>query len=275
MAEAASSQASPGFAEANGGKLYYELAGSGPPVVLIHSGITDSRSWDPQFREFAQRYRVLRYDLRGFGHSDVAHGAYSLTADLVAVMAAANIERAALVGVSLGSVVAVDFALEYPNRVMALVLAGPGISGRRRSDLLSALLADIDRIYRERGLDPAIERELEIWLAGMSRSMDEIDPQIVEAVREMDRWYSARLDAGAKPQQLVPPAVGRLGEVSVPSLIIVGDRDLEDVADAANRLHAGIRESRLVRMHGVAHVPNMERPDEFNHLVLDFLRSVT
>lgn len=275
MAETASSRAQTGFGEVNGVRLYYEIAGEGPPVVLIHSGITDSRSWDPQFSEFAQRHRVLRYDLRGFGQSDVAHGAYSPRADLVAVMTAAHVERAALVGVSIGSLLAVDFTLEYPDRVIALLLVGPGISGRERSAALAALIADIDRIYRERGLDAAIERELEIWLAGKGRCMSDVDAQVREAVREMDRWYSARLTTDAKPQPLDPPAIGRLGEIHAPTLIVVGDADVDDVLDAANRLESGIRGAKRVTMQGVAHVPNMERPEEFNRLVLDFLNSVT
>ncbi|HEY0493560.1 MAG TPA: alpha/beta fold hydrolase [Candidatus Dormibacteraeota bacterium] len=260
-----------GRAISGGASLHYEVAGSGPPVVLIHSGITDSRSWDQQMEAFARQYRVVRYDMRGFGQSDISHGAYSARADLEAVMDEVGMPRAALVAVSIGSALAVDFVLEHPERVTALVLVGPGIGGRVRSAEFAALMADVDRTVDEQGLDAGIERELEIWLYGRGRSASQLDPAVRAAVFDMDRFNSARIPDDMKALPAAPPAIGRLGEIRTPTLIIVGDLDVADVFDAADRLEAGIEGARRVTMTGTAHVPNMEQPERFNQIVLDFL----
>ena len=262
------------FAEVDGGRLWYEAAGSGPPVVLVHSGITDSRSWDLQMAAFASGFRVVRYDMRGFGRSDVTHGEYSARADLSAVMNAAGIERAAVVGVSIGSSLSIDIALEAPSRVSALVLVGPGISGRQQSAEFKTLMADVDRVFDEQGLDATIEREMEIWFDGRGRTAADVDPETRRAVFEMDRFNSERFPSDMKAQPLEPPAIERLGEIRVPALILVGELDLPDVFDAADRLEIGIAEARRVVMKGTAHVPNMEQPEAFNRIVLDFLRDV-
>jgi 3-oxoadipate enol-lactonase len=273
VGETTASAAKAGFEVVNGGRLFVEVTGSGSPVVLIHSGITDSRSWDPQVAAFAARHRVLRYDVRGMGRSDVGHGSYSNVDDLVALLDAVGIERAALVGVSMGGSLALDLVLQHPGRVSALVLAG--ISGRQPSDAFKAQMAEIDALY-ERGLiDDVVERELEIWLYGKGRTAADIDPGVREAVREMDRNTTERFPADAKPERIDPPALGRLGEVHVPTLVIVGDLDVDHVQEGARVLSNGIAAARLAIMHGVAHVPNMERPVEFNALVLDFLKEHT
>src|SRR5260370_41812775 len=127
----------------------------------------------------------------------------------------------------------------------------------------------------EQGLDAAIGGEMEFWVYGRGRSAADVDPQVRKAVREMDSFNSARFPPDAKPERIKPPAIGRLQEIRVPTLVIVGDRDVEDIRQAAEELGRGIRGATLVVMPGVAHVPNMERPEEFNRLVLDFLNVVT
>jgi len=263
-----------GRAVADGAHLHYEVAGSGPAVILIHSGITDSRSWDPQMDAFARRYQVVRYDMRGFGKSDVSHGEYSPRADLEAVMDASGTGRAALVAVSMGSALAIDFALDHPERVAALVLVGPGVSGRAPSREFTDLMAQVDRLVEDKGLDSAIERELEIWLYGRGRSSADVDQSVREAVFEMDRVNSARFPADMTARPITPPAIERLAELRVPTLIVAGDLDIADVFDAADRLEAGIPGARRAVMEGTAHVPNMEQPGKFNQIVLDFLGGV-
>jgi pimeloyl-ACP methyl ester carboxylesterase len=123
---------STGFAEINGTKLYYEQMGKGRTIVLVHGGLVDSRLWDDQFKEFAKRYRVIRYDLRGFGKSDAPLASFSPIEDLRALLAFLKVEHATVVGVSLGGMIATDFALEYPETVEALVLVGSGLRGDKR-----------------------------------------------------------------------------------------------------------------------------------------------
>jgi pimeloyl-ACP methyl ester carboxylesterase len=266
-----SSSSKSGFAEVDRGRLFFEVAGNGSPVVLIHSGITDSRSWDPQVAALAEGHRVLRYDLRGLGQSDLGHGSYSNVDDLVMLLDAVGFERAALVGVSMGGALALDVALQHPGRVSALVLVGAGISGLEPPDSFKAQMDEVDALF-ERGLiDQVVERELEIWLYGKGRTANDVDPVIRKAVGEMDRSNGLRFPADAKPEPIEPPAIGRLAEVQVPTLVIVGDLDVDHVQEGARVLTNGIRGARLAVMNGVAHVPNMERPVEFNRLVIDFL----
>jgi pimeloyl-ACP methyl ester carboxylesterase len=275
MAAGAASRSHVGFAEVNGVKLHYEVAGGGASLVLVHSGITDSRSWDPQFPAFTKSYRVLRYDMRGFGQSDVAHGKYSSIEDLAGLIGTVGMEPAALLGVSVGGSIVLDTALQHPEIVTSLILVGSGISGREHSVQYNQMIDEIDQLVVDQGLDAAIDREMEVWLYGRGRTAADVDPHIRAAVREMDFYNSARYPPDAEPERIQPPATGRLGEIRVPTLVIVGDRDVDDVRQAAEELGRGIRGARLAVMPGVAHVPNMERPEEFNGLVLDFLTSVT
>jgi pimeloyl-ACP methyl ester carboxylesterase len=218
---------------------------------------------------------VLRYDLRGFGQSDIAHGAYSNVDDLVGLMAIVGMQSAALLGVSLGGAMMLDAALQHPNVVTALIVVASPISGREHSVDYHQRIDEIDQVLAEQGLDAAIDREMELWLYGRGRTAADVDPRVREAVREMDFYNSARYPPDADPQRIQPPAIGRLEEIKVPTLVIVGDRDVDDIRQAAEELGRGISGARLVVMPGVAHVPNMERPDEFNRLVLDFLNSIT
>ncbi len=264
-----------GFAEVNGVKLHYEVAGEGPSLVLVHSGITDSRSWEPQFPAFTRTFRVLSYDMRGFGQSDIAHGKYSSIDDLAGIIGTLGMAPAALLGVSVGGSIVLDTALQHPEMVTALILVGSGISGRKHSAQYDQMIDEIDQLVVEMGMDAAIDREMEVWLYGRGRTEEDVDPQVRAAVREMDFYNSARYPPDAEPQRIQPPAIGRLDEIRVPTLVIVGERDVEDVRQAAEELERGIRGATLMVMQGVAHVPNMERPEEFNRLVLDFLDSVT
>ncbi|HEX7463864.1 MAG TPA: alpha/beta fold hydrolase, partial [Actinomycetota bacterium] len=120
-----------GYVYVGGGRLYHEIAGDGPPVALIHPGLWDRRTWDDQFEPFAERHRVIRYDLRGYGLSSRPEpgSAYSHVVDLAAILDAVGIDRAALVGCSMGGRIALDFALTHPDRVLALVLVAADVSG--------------------------------------------------------------------------------------------------------------------------------------------------
>jgi pimeloyl-ACP methyl ester carboxylesterase len=275
MAPGAANPSRVGFADVNGVKLHYEVAGEGAPLVLVHSGITDSRSWEPQFPAFTRHYRVLRYDMRGFGKSDIAHGTYSSSDDLAGLIGKLRLAPAALLGVSVGGSIVLDAALRHPEMVTALILVGSGISGREHSVQYNQMIDEIDQLVVDQGMDAAIDREMEVWLYGRGRTAADVDPKVREAVREMDFYNSARYPPDADPQRIQPPAIGRLNEICVPTLVIVGDRDVEDIRQAAEDLERGISGARLVVLPGVAHVPNMERPQEFNRLVLDFLSSVT
>ena len=130
-----------GYADVNGTSLYYEAAGSGPPLVLTHGGALDLRMWDDQFKLFARRYRVVRYDVRGYGKSALpTQEGYRRPDDLKTLMDYLEIESAYIVGLSMGGGISIEFALAYPSATDALVPIGSGLSGYQRSDEWLGLL---------------------------------------------------------------------------------------------------------------------------------------
>jgi pimeloyl-ACP methyl ester carboxylesterase len=274
-----------GVAEVNGTTLHYEIAGVGHPCVLIHGHLLDRRSWDAQFAVFARRYRVMRYDQRGFGDSGlITRGeAYSDRQDLCALLAFLGIERTYLVGVSGGGSLAIDFTLEHPEMVAALIPVTAGVSGFQLSeDLLSRhsdivrLQEDLDEAFARYDIAQAVEISLKLWTDGPGRLPGQADPGVRERVREMTARNWARPDEEAQtetpPVPLEPPARGRLAEIDVPTLVILGAFDGPNpLAD----LVAEIPGAQKVTIAQTAHHPFMERPDEFNRIVLDFLGSLT
>ena len=259
-------------ADVNGAMLYYEVAGEGEPLVLVHAGIADSRMWDGQVETFARRYRVIRYDLRGFGKTGTVEGTYSHHEDLRGLLDALGIEQAHLVGCSMGGGAVLDFALRYPERVGALILVGAAVSGfegdfeppEQWDELVAADKAgDLERIS---------ELEVRIWVDGPARRPEEVDAAVRDLVHEMN-LVALQNEASGIGEELPPdpPAVDRLSEVRAPALILVGDADQRRTLAAADLLADGLPNARRVVMTGAAHLPNMERPEEFNRILLDYL----
>lgn len=269
MAEAPRSKA--GFAGVNGTRIYYEVAGTGHPLVLVHAGIADLRMWDGQVRVFAEHYSVVRYDMRGFGRSSMVAGPFSHRRDLYDLLRVLGIERACLVGCSKGGQTIIDLALEHPEMVDALVLVGSGLGGYEFAGAPPRQWDEMSAAYRRGDLARAAELELQIWVDGPQRTPDQVDPAVRDRVREMDLVALATpADLGIE-QALEPAAVHRLEEIHAPTLVVVGDLDDPNIVAIADRSTAGITGARKVVMSGTAHVPNMERPAEFNRLVLRFL----
>jgi 3-oxoadipate enol-lactonase len=265
--------------DVGGRTLAADAVGEGPPVVLIHEGIADSRMWDSVVPRLAERHRVIRYDLPGFGGSPLVGGAeISFVRDLEAVLDAFDVESAALVGGSLGGRVALEFALERPSRVTALVLVAPGLRGHEWSSFVRQASDEEEEAFERGDYARAAEAMVRVWVAGPRRSVDDVDPATVSLVREMMvrnyELFAAAIAEGGEPDEVDvpdPPASERLGDVGVPTLLLVGDADVPDMLQIADRLEAGIPGARKVVWADVAHVPPLERPAEFAELVLDFL----
>ncbi|GHO49104.1 alpha/beta fold hydrolase [Ktedonospora formicarum] len=270
-----------GFAEVNGTTLYYEIAGTGHPFVLVHGHLLDRRSWDEQFAVFAERYKVIRYDQRGFGDSGlITQGeSYSDRQDLYELMQFLGIESAYLMGVSGGGALAIDFTLEHPEMVDALIPVTAGVSGFRPSKEVMQKHPDVVRLYtslneafEKHDIAQAVEVSLELWTDGPGRLPMQAAPSVRERVREMTtrNWERPDDEAQAQtpPTPLEPPAVGRLSEISVPTLVILGEWDAPNPLE---QLAAEIPGAKKVVMAETAHHPFLEKPAEFNQSVLDFL----
>ncbi len=257
-----------------GASLHYELAGepagSSSAVVLLHGGETDRRLWDDQFLPFAQRHRVLRFDARGRGRSSGVSTPYRAHDDLTALLDALGLDRVHLVGLSLGSRVAVDFALAHPERVASLVLVSPSISGWNWNP---AELGWMVPLFQA-ALEGRPERATELWLGSAYLAPAMADADVAERLRKIALDNAHIWSTTDREVEPWPSARRRLDELSGPLLIIVGEHDVPDTRRIAEALQAEAGDVRRTDWPGVGHLPNMERPDAFNDLVLQFLAKV-
>jgi len=261
-----------GFADVDGGRLYYETAGAGRPLVLLHAGIADSRMWDAQMAVFASHYQVIRYDQRGYGLSSVPDAPYAPVRDLQQLLHYLGVGAALLVGLSGGGLLALDFALEYPEMVDAMVVTAPGLSGFQWSPALEAQGRQLAATLERGDVPAAVDLWLALWVDGPAAPAGRADPAVRERMRELlTDLFSRRRDAG-EPRLLEPPAIGRLAAIPCPTLIVVGDQDVPDILRITELLQARIPGARRVVLPNVAHMVNLERPAEFNALVLDFFQ---
>ena len=264
-----------GTAAVNGAELYYEVAGEGEPLVLVHAGIADGRMWDGQIDAFAQRYRVIRPDLRGFGRSSVVEGPYANHADLRALLDALDIDQATLIGCSMGGAAVIDFALENPGRAEAIVLVGSAVGGFEFDEGPPEGWDELVAADEAGDLERVSELEVRMWVDGPRRGPDVVDPAVRDLVREMN-LIALRKEAAQLGEEREPdlPAASRLSRIRAPTLVIVGDEDRARALAAADLLERELPDAHKRVMSGTAHLPNMERPGEFNRLVLDFLRGL-
>ncbi len=261
-----------GHLDVPGGRLYYEVEGGGSPLVLIHAGVAHLRMWDEQVAAFAPTHRVIRYDTRGFGKTTTEDVPYSNRADLRALLEHLGVERTAVLGISRGGSIALDFTLESPEMVTALVLVAAGLSGfELTDDPLAETWAEMERLYEAGDREALVEMELRLWTDGPGQSRDRVSAELRRRMEEMGRENYAAAQPDGQPQALQPPTVGRLDEIRVPTLVMVGDLDVPEVIGSCDRIAEGIKGARRIVFPGVAHMVNLERPREFNTAVLDFL----
>lgn len=266
-------QTQTGFASINGAQIYYEVAGTGPPLVLLHAGVADGRFWDDQFATLAQHYRTIRYDLRGFGRSAMPPGPFSQHEDLAGLLDFLAVEQAIVVGISYGGKVAIDFALAYPQRVTALVLGAPSIGGAAPTERMLEFWEEEETAVAQGNLDHAVELNLRLWVDGIYRQPDEVDEQVRQKVGQMQREiFLMEVPEDVAEMRLEPAAYGRLAEITAPTLVLVGDLDLPEKVEEAAWLAEQLPHAQHAVMPGVGHMLNMEKPALFNELVLDFLQ---
>jgi len=259
-----------GWADVNGTSLYYEIRGEGPPLVLIQGGNLVQEMWEDQLQEFSKGYRVLTYDVRGFGRSGPWGVPFRACDDLKGLLDFLDIERANLVGLSLGGRIAVDFALEYPDRVGALVLAGPGLSGYDWSQSDQSWVEPVTEAVRAGDS----VRAAELWLESPYMVPAMKNPDLAPRLQKLAR-ANARIWVNQDSEEPIsPPAIERLADISAPTLLILGEKDVSDIERIAGILQEGIAGSRLEWVKGSGHMVNLEWPETFNWIVLEFLKGM-
>ncbi len=259
--------------------IAYERAGPRGhlPVVLLHAGIADRRMWEPQWSGLTARHDALRLDLRGFGESiERPSGGLSPVDDVMDMLAALGIGRCHLVGASFGAGVAVEVALTRPEQVDSLLLSAPGGSliAEATADLRTFFDAERSALARD-DLDGAVEANLAWWVDGPYRDVGAVDPTMRELVGEMQRQaFVLTADwSDVEEKELDPPALERLAEIQAPTLVLVGALDLDAIVDTARRVTEAIPDARRIVWPDTAHLPSMERPDDFLMLLSNWLAS--
>jgi 3-oxoadipate enol-lactonase len=261
--------------EVDGVPLAYDDVGHGAVVVvLLHAGIADRRMWRHQVAALHERYRVLNVDLPGYGESGLPPEGYANHDAMVGLLTELGVGQAAVVGCSFGGAVAIDTALAYPGRVGALVLFGTAVSEHRWSAEFRQLQQSVFGDVGEDDLDAVSRAEVNLWVVGSERAPDDLDRDFLAFALELDRSAlaaEAALDR-VSVRTLAPTAVGRLGEIAVPTLVAVGAADVAEIRRLADRIAAEApRARRLPDVPGAAHLLSLERPDVVNPSLLAFL----
>ena len=266
-----------GFASIDNARIYYETAGDGMPLVMIHAGVADSRQWNNEFAFFAQSRRVLRYDMRGFGKSESVEGEFSPMGDLVALLETLKVnEPLVLMGCSMGGGLAMDFALSYPTRARALIMVDSGPSGLELDIPPLPKYAEAEQAFKAGDLERVAEIETQIWFDGMGRTPEQVNQPMRKLLYEMDLKaldYEVRRLGKRLPNTQIP-AFSRLAELKIPVLVIVGTHDTPYTLAAADYMLEKLPSARKVTIEDAAHLPNMDQPHEFQVIIKDFLESL-
>jgi 3-oxoadipate enol-lactonase len=258
-----------GVAAVNGTHLYYEQAGSGHPLVLIHGFTLNTQMWEDQFSVFAQHYRVIRYDTRGSGQSAMpAEEPFTEVDDLRALLDTLGVSRAFVLGFSRGGSVAIDFALAYPERTSALVLVDPALGGWHWSEAFSQSMRELEIAARTQ----SVEKARQCWLAHPFFLPARERPEQAERLAQIVASYSGWSWLHASPERDADlPTPRPLVRISVPTLLVMGERDIDEFQAIANHITCTIPRITKLVLPGVGHMSNMEAPYAFNEVVLGFL----
>lgn len=252
--------------------MYYETAGSGSPVVFIHGFGSDARIWDAQFVALSQRYRVIRYDLRGFGRSDIPTGAYAHTDDLKALLDQLGIPRAHIVGQSAGGAIALDFALECPDRIDRVVLVDSTIDGYEWSPESTESWTPVFAKAAEVGLAGAMDVLLAHPLFAVACEQPDVRERLAEILGGYSGWHAVNDDPVRTP---IPPAIQRLEQITAPTLVILGERDEPDYHNQAHLLAERLPHATLLTLPGIGHVVPLEAAAQLSQILSEFLPTVT
>jgi len=264
-----------GYAPSGGAKLFFEVCGEGPELVFIHAGVSDHRMWDPQFDFFSSQFKVVRYDLRGFGKSTTPEESFAHRDDLLGVLRHLGIRKAALVGCSMGGATAIDFTLEHPDMVTALVPVGAGVSGWNDWSQESVkLFAEMMGLVQKGDADRVFEISARYWIDGPSRDASRVAPKYRERALQLYKENFSLEGFQRQENTLNPPALDRLKEIKCPTMVMIGDSDAQDLRKIAQHLANEIPAATLTMIENAAHLPSLEHPAEFNRLLQEFLDAI-
>jgi pimeloyl-ACP methyl ester carboxylesterase len=263
------------YAEINGARLYYETAGIGEAVVLLHAGISDSGMWDETFSALAERFRVVRYDRRGYGRSLMPVGGYAHIDDLAGLLDHLGIASTHLIGCSDGGRVTLEFALAHPARVRSLVLSGANIRGYEFSDAVTTYAQQNDDAFEAGDIALATELDMRMWVIGAKRRAEMLDPAFLEKAHAMAEDVYKTPPTLGDERPLTPPAINRLWQIKAPALVLVGAYDVPDFINISGMIAFALDNATKEMIPDAGHMLPMERPRVFNERALAFLNSLS
>lgn len=255
-----------GYIDVDGGKLFYQMAGKGENLVLLHDGMVNCYVWDEQFPLLAKNYRVIRYDRRGYGKSSDPQTQYSHIDDLNQIFIRLRVEKAIIFGMSSGGRLAIDFTLTHPEKVKGLVLVGAVVSGFGYTSHMLTRGGNFNT--QTVGSDPA--KTDKYYIMDDPYEIYSGNTKAKEKVMKLLPYVARGNRIPTRPASKV--AIKSLSEIQVPTLILVGEYDIPDVHAHAGAINAGIPDSRREIIPRSGHLIPVEQPVLFNESVLNFLK---
>lgn len=259
-----------GYLSIDDSKIYYEIFGKGEPIILIHAGVTDSRMWNYQIEDLSENFKVIRFDQRGFGKSSIPENSYNPVLDIIRLMDSCKLSKVNLVGISLGALQAIDLAIEYPERVKTLIISGTGIPDwPQPQDVLEKHIEFTHYVY-ENGPDSAVKRILTdpFWSKSMPGRKYTNSRKLYEKILYENKhsftvdWQLRKLPLGL---------ADRLEHIECPVLLFRPENEMPSLIPIADTIARKVSSIKIAEMPAASHLVNMERPDEFNRILIEFI----
>ena len=249
-----------------GGELYFERTGSGPALIFIHAGFADRREWAFQVAALSKNFDIIVYDQRGAGNSSIPQSDFSTAADVKALMDYLNLRKVTIVGHSIGGTIALDFALQYPESVSALVLLAPGLNGHNWS---KEYLEWMQSIWSDPRPDEMTRKFLEAPFYSVCvsepRARDKIETMTRESLEKALSWKPVEV------HWFFPQAILKLADIKAPTLLMFGGKDSQDIKEIAGQIGKSNIAVKTVELADTDHMLNFEKPHEVNSLIAEFL----
>ena len=252
--------------------IYYETAGRGRPLLLLHSGIADHRMWTRQYHSFSEHFRVIAPDFRGYGKSSHPDCPFRHYDDMLLFIDSLGFESVDVIGNSLGGMVAMEMALALPGRFRKIVVVAPGMRGWQYRDAATLEKdAELEGLLAAKKWGEAADLLVDIWVVGLKRNRKMVSAGARHVVRQMimenqpavfDRYPEAAPELNMRD---------RLKEINIPTLVITGDSDIPDMLEISRFVASSIPGATSYTIANAAHLPNLEHPGVFEKAVLDFL----
>jgi 3-oxoadipate enol-lactonase len=250
------------FVDNDGARLAYRVDGSGADLVLVHAGIADMRMWEPLVALLARRFRIVRYDMRGFGETTYTDAPFSNVDDLGAVMAAVESERCTLVGASFGGLVALEFAATHPESVERLVVIDPPLPGWDWSEAMRSFFAAENAALEAGSIEEAVRVNVEHFVGSANAEVQELVADMQE------RAFRLQLELEPRAVELDPPVSERLGDVTMAVDVVHGENDVQDFVTIAHTLAEELPSAALHCVARACHLPALERPEAVAELIV-------